>query len=390
MLDVNAEMLMISRSNPRMLVGTSMIEPVRATVRPRVRLQPSGEVVLLEDVVAEHLAVGQPRTILLCGEVGAGMTTALQHLAHQFAGEPELRLEDRFSLVESPFEDRDGLILIHSREPQLNNHVRYRLAGWGRDEWIEYLLAVHHDRCASVMHRVEADPNRDDLEGNPSLWRRVLDELAADEDLKNVRAALQRLILKAFPDDTIRHLAGWRAFQSLAPLSNALSESDSTPFDTALTAEQIPLLKPVVIWLMAAETVSLKLSQSHLNDVLCRQWPRSLVKSVAPIVAGSPVLQTTLRELLALNRPEVHAASAALLHASGIGWKPDPPQIQGVNEGRLDLSGASFAGAVWSGVDLNLCHLQKTDFQRAKLEFAIFNGAFADSADFRHADMRNA
>ena len=107
-----------------------MIEPLRAPVRPRVRLQPFGEVVLLEDVATEYLAAGNPRTIVLCGDVGAGITTALQHLAHQFAAETDLRFEDHFSLVESPFEDRDGLILIHSDQPRLDSHVRYRLAGW--------------------------------------------------------------------------------------------------------------------------------------------------------------------------------------------------------------------------------------------------------------------
>ena len=87
-----------------------MIEPMRAPVRPRVRLQPSGESVLLEDVVAEHLAAGGARVLLLRGEIGAGTTIAMQHLAERFGEAAGLQLEMCSAANESPHEDPLGRI----------------------------------------------------------------------------------------------------------------------------------------------------------------------------------------------------------------------------------------------------------------------------------------
>ena len=113
-----------------------MIEPIRAPVRPRVRKQPSGEVVLLEDVVAKHLAVGESRVLILSGEVGAGTTIAAQHLAKHFIDQTGLQFEICSTEYESP---RDGPLVrigIHTDRPDSLVLHHYQLVGWGRDEGI--------------------------------------------------------------------------------------------------------------------------------------------------------------------------------------------------------------------------------------------------------------
>lgn len=111
-----------------------MIEPLRAPVRPRVRLQTSGEVTLLEEVVAELLTAGESRALVLTGEVGAGTTSAVQHLTAQFVGETGLRIEEFHWRIVSPHEDQPWLVLIHSENPRLTGSDNCRLQGWGRDE----------------------------------------------------------------------------------------------------------------------------------------------------------------------------------------------------------------------------------------------------------------
>ena len=50
----------------------------------------------------------------------------------------------------------------------------YHLAPWDQDDLIEYLLATHRDRCASVMARLKASDDRGLPRGHP----RALDHRA--------------------------------------------------------------------------------------------------------------------------------------------------------------------------------------------------------------------
>ena len=358
-----------------------MIEPVRAAVRPRVRLQPSGEVVLLEDVVAEFLAAGRSQTILLFGEVGAGTTAALHHLAERFATNPGVQFDDSSYEPESPTEDPRGWIIIHSEKPHFGHLIRARLTGWGRDEWIEYLLAVHHNQCASVMRRIQADAEGDELGDNPSLWRQVLDEFAADEALTTIKAALQRVALRMFPDRESRLSAGWRSFDAMV-LGKQSVES--------LFEKHTRLSKPAILLILAAEAVAIELENGDPRGSLRHQWPGRLVHDVALYVAKSQPIQDRLRRLLVPKHRDVHPLAASLLHVSGSGWKPEPPRLDFLKSGQWNLAGAFLAEANWSDVNLARCDLSKTILTRANLERAKLDGAIADAADFSHADLQHA
>ncbi len=369
-----------------------MIEPVRAAVRPRVRLQPSGEIVLLEDVVAEHLAAGKSQTILLCGEVGAGTTAALYHLAECFSTNPGVRFDDSSYEPESPTEDPRGWIIIHSEKPQFGHLIRAQLAGWGRDEWIEYLLAVHHNECASVMRRIQADAEGGELGDNPGLWRQMLDEFAADEALTTIKAALQRVALRMFPDRESRLSVGWRWFvamvpaqQSVEPLRPIRENAVESHFE-----KHARLSKPAILLILAAEAIAHELENGDPRDSLRRQWPGRLVHDVALYVAKSQPIQDSLRRLLIPKHRDVHPLAASLLHVSGTGWKPEPPRLAGLKEGQWNLAGAFLAEADWPEVDLRRCELAHAIFTRANLERANLDGANAQHADFTSADLQRA
>lgn len=373
-----------------------MIEPKRSPVRPRVRLQPSGEIVLLEEVVAEHLAKGQVRILLLSGEVGAGTTAAMQHLADQFRGEPRLELEIFESGHESPLEDSPARILVHQQvhnpSAQANVPIRYRLEGWGRDEWIEYLLAVHHDRCASVMRRIQADAEGDELGDSPGLWRQMLDEFAADESLTTINAALQRVAWKMFPDREARLSVGWRWFEAMGPSQQPIEPpAHVRPKSVeSLSEKHAKISKPAILLILAAEAIAQDLEHGDPRGTLRRQWPGRLVHDVARYVAKSQTIQDQLRIMLSTKHRETHPLVASLLHLGGTGWKPDPPRLLGLLAGRWNLAGAFLAEADWAEADLSRCDLTRTIFTRAKLEHAKLDGATAQGADFSSADLQRA
>lgn len=65
-----------------------MIEPMKAVVRPRVYVGADRGSALLEDLVVEYASSNTVLAIDLCGSPGAGITTALQHIAFLFGDSP--------------------------------------------------------------------------------------------------------------------------------------------------------------------------------------------------------------------------------------------------------------------------------------------------------------
>ena len=84
----------------------------------------------------------------------------------------------------------------------------YRLAPWTRDDRIEYLLKAHWSRCASVMGRLKESGDEDFLGGIPELWTVVLDRMASDETIGDVRTALGRELDERMSNGALRYRVG--------------------------------------------------------------------------------------------------------------------------------------------------------------------------------------
>src|SRR5262249_47714251 len=88
--------------------------------------------------------------------------------------------------------------------------IVYQIAPWTEDEVIEYLLAVHRQRCSCVMRRYYDSADKDLLSGNPELWRAVLDRLASDDTIPTVKDALRRLLdLRLTDRSTRERVSSW-------------------------------------------------------------------------------------------------------------------------------------------------------------------------------------
>ena len=182
-----------------------MFEPAIAPVRPRVASPVTADSVLLEDEVLTFAEQRQSGVILLLGGRGSGKTTAVRHLAAVLPRGHRIALLDTDDNQSMP-QVADGGITISTRRvsPGGSFLAELRLQPWGRDEWIEYLLATHPDDCGSVISRAS---DGDFLEGSPRWWRIVLDVLADDSSLPDVEAAVEQHLRSILTSDELRQCA---------------------------------------------------------------------------------------------------------------------------------------------------------------------------------------
>ncbi len=365
-----------------------MIDPMQAPVRPRVIAERSRGTVLLEELVAEMAAAGEVAVLTLYGPRGVGITTALRHLQHLFGSQVDLTLTDLNSAV--LFEQRtSGMIGFPVNGVSSGSGMlECRLSGWERDEWIEYLLAVHRDRCASVMRRIHHDPFAVSLCGNPNLWSQVLDELAADEGLTGVKSALIRIVERWFPDSTSRRETERRIFQDMTGCGG--KPLGWMTMGSSLSVEQVRLLYvPAVALLMASQAAWDDLQMVDVYG-LPQKWPRELVDDVGAKVAESPSMQDKLRGWLVPKYHNAHPLAVSLLHAAKASWQLEPARFFGILRGQLNLAGAFLEGADCSKLKLARCNMTGASFSHAQFTATNLRKAIAQKAQFDGACLRQA
>ncbi len=157
----------------------------------------------LEDEVLPFAKMGTCGAIRISGPPGSGKTTALRHLAAVLPPGPGVVVLDDPDATLLADRSAHGLVVYASNDSPPRKHLAtYRLAPWGDDDLIEYLLATANERCASVMARLKGAADRGPIQGVPELWRIVLDRMAADETVAGVRDALRRELAHAWPTPT--------------------------------------------------------------------------------------------------------------------------------------------------------------------------------------------
>jgi uncharacterized protein YjbI with pentapeptide repeats len=359
-----------------------MIEPQRAPVRPRVISLHSGEELLLEDLVRSFLEAGQNCTICL-HDTDNSVAAALRHLAFVFSGTPEVRVSGLSGPSVVVRGGEGGHALVH-----------YRLAPWGRDDWIEYLLAEHPHCCASVMSRLLRQDEPDLLDGSPSLWRAVLDLMAADDSLITVREAVLRHVGSLLNDITLLPAVQTACLEAVGfDPKAALKNVQALPkaaFDAVVSHAAIRLL-------LAGDKIVTDLVAQAECAYLGNRLPRELVREAARLAARLPEAMAHLHRLVATRR---WAMAASLLHATNTGWVPDAarlPILTGAYLSRaawpdaslvgLNAYGADLAGADLRRADLTGASLMSTNLAGACLQRAQFARGVASAANLARADL---
>lgn len=371
------------------------IEPQRALVKPRVRSDDGGTVPL-ENEILPLLYPGARGVIAILGGTGSGRTTALQHLACLLG--PDVRVE----LVDAPktLLLSSGMTVYTSDCAKDFKHTAiFHLASWTNDDLIEYLLAKHKDQCASVMQRVNAADGAKLLRGNPELWSVVLDEFAADPELRKFGDALLKH-LRARLDDAQMNLAKTgclaKALTSQEVIQRSLKCCKEPVLPVGLNLDDWKALSKS--WrLIRHDAVQTLLARERIVDDLRNDGPcrylvfrpmRTFVRIVGAAVKDSAPLLEKLRKL-ALD-PDLQAVAGSILHAAGRNWAPDEKSGYNVFAKKINLNGAYLDSAQWSGMKLNHANCEHADFSNADLSGAFMNCVNADSAIFRRARMRHA
>lgn len=349
--------------------------PKRAPVKPRVFTRDTGEAIPLEDEIQALLAAGGHRVVNVLGS-GEDVSEALRHLAAVLPAGSPVRLSAEAKL-------RACLLVGTAPTPGAEPAVlNYRLAPWTHDDLIEYLLAVHRDRCASAISRVQKS-DHDRLRGIPDLWKLVLDQLADDPSIPDVRGALGRYLRGHLSDTDLIERARSVCLNMLTTPSAEAPSTDETLAAAGFTGDVVRALRHAPVQLvLATERAVADLQTPNDCDFLALRLPRALVQAVAADIAGDDRALRHLRDLLA-GPTWSHAMAASLLHAASPGWMPQP--------GRLAvLAGAYLEHAAWFGVELPGCDLSDADLSDSDFRWAKLENAVATRAFMRRARLANA
>jgi uncharacterized protein YjbI with pentapeptide repeats len=384
---------------------------------------------LLDEEIRSFVEGGARGNIAILGAVGSGKTTALAQLAAML---PPDVFDEQVALLDEParcqLADKPVRLVVYTAcrcFPDVSHLAVYGLAPWNRDDLIEYLLTVHRPRCASVMARVCGD-DRLLLGGLPELWRIVLDRLAAEDALPDVRRALHRHLEEHLTDTDLLERARSACLNvAVTPklyLADAVREIVRLGFAESL----IRLLRhPPMQQLLAGERIAADLHAEADCDYLAKRLPRELIEATGRLIAADGRRALAHLHALLAGPSWSHAMAISLLHAAGASanWKDSiPSQLAGAYlhgvfwpEGKLrdanlfeadfsaaNLSGADLTGAIASNIRLCLANLQgacvtqiiaiQADAQDADLsgvhgEQADFSGANLEQADFSDAQL---
>lgn len=368
--------------------GEPVIRPRRAPVAPRVRAFPDGGPLRLDERVRAVLDAGRRGAVNLYGPPGSGKSTALAHLAATLPNERTVRLWDNnHGPPEAPH--IGALTVFTSRERRAAGCVAaFEMAPWTADDLIEYLLAVHANRVASVMKRVNASSVAAELCAAPEVGRAVLDALSADESLADATAALRSRLAGPLSDPDGRAATlclGLLKYHAGRDGNGAWPEprKEELARCAGSTAGRLLRHRPVQV-LLAGERVVRDLCDGAGYDALVDRLPRDLVEEVARRLGHWPDAVAQLAALLDEPRAEAaHASAAGILILLRPDWHPGRTRLR-------KLAGAHLVGARWAGADLRDADLWDANFGRADLAGARLDGATAKGASFRQALLRGA
>lgn len=360
-----------------------MVVPRRAPVRPRVVSLDTHETLLLEDLIGSVAAKVNCGAIELVGERRTGKTMALAHLASLALGE-QLGLVDDARSSDVQLSVANHFVVYTTCRSLGLTGLRYELAPWCRDDLIEYLLSTHPDRCASVMARVTSDDNEVLLEGKPELYCIVAEQMAANEAVPDIRAALRLgIAARAGDQQTLEDARFYSAAVLLGEHSLAQGRQQEMR-DRGVSSELFGLLaNRWVHILLTADRVASVLKRNAEHPFPTVKLPRALVAETARLARGDPEMLLCLRQLVEGSETQLMPMAASVLHVADPAWRP--------NRNRCShLVGAYLSEAPWQGIDLHQANLQSADLRRADLQAANLEASRLSEANLRESRLGGA
>jgi len=358
----------------------------RAPVVPRARNGADGEVLPIEDLVrpwVEEQAVG---AVAIVGGPGSGKSVSIRHLAATLGTGGHVVYLDEPHAYWSDVEFCGRLVVFTAVPPPKGVLLAtLDLAPWHDDEAIEYLLARHRSRCASVMGRVRSDSDRVRmLRGLPLLWRIALDEMAADDAVPDVASALRRGIDRLLPEGPMRNEVAAEVLRGLQGQSDGVArcvDEGIRPGDRAV--RQLLRHRPVQVLLAAEGLLRMLHDRSPAIRLGMHTFPPDFVRHAATLARASRAALARLVELVRGPGLEAHSIAASLLLAARPDWRPSGRRP-------LCLAGAHLVDACWAGMDLRKAGLTRANLTGADLTEADLSQAILQGVRLRGAHLRRA
>jgi uncharacterized protein YjbI with pentapeptide repeats len=360
--------------------------PQQATVRPRVFQRWMHEARLAEEVIAE-LAEELPGGVIeISGPRGGGKSMAVAHLAAVLGDHPRLVFLDEPTPAELSVPE--GIIAVAADLPASIKHssIDLKLAAWGVDELVEYMLATHHDACGSVITRL-GDIARQ--RWAPPVATVVLERFVVDEQAHDVAAELVAHLRERVDRDE-----AWEALCHFCLVATTMDDTGRIwdaikHLGNAICPDEVRALvaHDEVRWPLAVEYAATGIMVGDCEGLEC-VLPEKFLAAVAERCRGNRTARVALKRAL---RPPCDTAqqamAASILFTMEAGWRPKARRRA---PWRLDRG--YFRGAQWAGVDLQDATLFSADLTEAHLENACFErskiqGACFDRANLLHANL---
>lgn len=361
-----------------------VLVPRLAAVTPRAYLDDSDTALPLPDLVRRIVRDGRTRVARLVGPPGAGKSIAMRHLSAVLPPDAGVLLVDG-DLPPWPQDDRNAfaLVLCCGRESfAMEAGSTLRMAPWCGDDLIEYLLARHRERCASVMARVKAAGAQGELDGSPELWSLALDLMADHDALATPTEALRHVLSAQLGDEGLR----WFATEYCATrlLRDERDEFVSPAPPGRGGPDLVRLLgHRAVRVVLAAQRIVWDLAAGGGGEYLRYHFPPDLVREVARLLAFRLPAGRALQSFVDGRDRATHRTAATLQLAADAAWRPSPGS-------KPTLTGAVLGGAKWAGIDLRNACVSAADLSGADLDGAALDGAAAGAVVLRQARLRAA
>lgn len=359
--------------------------PARAPVRPRVRRQGSSLPRLLEEEIAELLAAGKRVDVRLVSQGSGDITSALQHLAAVFEGEPRLWLG---KAIQGAIPAEVVVRVRRYHDHQTGSSHDFELLPWTEDEVLEYLLATHRDRIGPTFAAWSTGPAHD-LRKRPQLCRRVLDTLAANPALGEPLTALS-LVLRQGLGASYPAMAD-RALRLYVPQPTS-RDSKNAALERLLRTEMHEMVGGgTALGLLAAQRLLELAVQQRGRLRIELRWLPALRTGIDHALRTDPDLTATLRQLA--NGPRLRHKALVLgsLSIREPGFRPTRSLRGDLRRAFLhgiDLSGLGVRARM-PHAELDRALLRDTHFDRCDLECASLRDARAERSQWSRVHAPN-
>lgn len=367
-----------------------------ALVQPRAISPLSNENMPLLDLVLDQVGT-DVRKIRL---VGRGIKTALAYLTDELSMNPEIQV---LGVDEEVAEGTKANLTVFANfnKAKCRADLELKLARWGQDEVIEYLMAKSVQNCKSVMTRLTKSADLWLANGSPRVIAKVLDLMIDSEEIRSVEEAILALFESLDITEKQKKKLLYLCVEHLFSSEDAgIAFYNLTPQVINIDAAKF-LTNQTVRYVLATETILTALRKQKKPKIMMRNWPQTFVDLIGKRIQNDVPINNFLNTLSNEIRTRFASNAASLLVHNDKNWRPTAKERQcfeqgkfsGVNWAETSLEFASLSNADLSFANMRKCNLQQatltsTNFFKACLAAASLTGAYARRSDFSNASMR--